>query len=630
MSSLNLSPIPKLPTPLSPLHLVVSYNSEGKESGSPSSQKGLISHNSSGSDIKGSFTQIRHRKHPAAPSYQGFNDAEDFYLGDIYARVNRPFDCFLSTQAELEESPGPYHEHIRRISSGWPHLRYLADFMTVSTLPLRFKDLTPEDRHERLNRVNISVLEYGTELHHTHELETPKQLDDYLTTLNEEQVEPEGRLIILQDLSTLMIEKIGAAFDIEPGFFRSHIGDYTWLNTRDPQAEIPGLEAFENENAYFNVSYVQPRYFETPEQLKEALAQTESWNVSRRLDHDGRFKEWADMPGTEVGLVRSKVSLWTRRNKKGQKGWLSIILMDPSITEGFPLWSGYGNFHPPPSIHTPQISISFPPYNSFIQEFLYWTLNQTGSAPHTPPLSPDLLPLQFFVMICSQWILLAEYTNTRLCQVEWEIELGLNSFYSGEFDDTLKTLLMWRKRLPIYHAFITRAIAHIKFRYSPTFPSPSRFASSSSTPESSTWDGILTNLTSLLARIETLHIRADKIMTVAMAVTSREESKKATQESHAITRVSNLAFIFVPLTFLTGFFSMSGDMPTRTYWLYAAIAAPVGLCVIGGLMCASRIGDGVRRWRERVRVWRRDGLGLGRWKGRKDMRKGGKNIWGKV
>jgi hypothetical protein len=29
-------------------------------------------------------------------------DPHDFYLGDIYARISRPFDCFLSTQAERE------------------------------------------------------------------------------------------------------------------------------------------------------------------------------------------------------------------------------------------------------------------------------------------------------------------------------------------------------------------------------------------------------------------------------------------------------------------------------------------------------------------------------------------------
>jgi hypothetical protein len=30
------------------------------------------------------------------------DDPHDFYLGDIYARISRPFDCFLATQAERE------------------------------------------------------------------------------------------------------------------------------------------------------------------------------------------------------------------------------------------------------------------------------------------------------------------------------------------------------------------------------------------------------------------------------------------------------------------------------------------------------------------------------------------------
>jgi hypothetical protein len=118
-----------------------------------------------------------------------------------------------------------------------------------------------------------------------------------------------------------MNEKLGALFDIEPGFFKSHIGDYVWLNTRDPQAEIPNLEAFSKSSNYFSIQYVQPRYFETQESLKKAKAQAESFNVLRRIDHDGRFKPWSDMPGSDVGLVRSKASLWVCPNRCEQKGW---------------------------------------------------------------------------------------------------------------------------------------------------------------------------------------------------------------------------------------------------------------------------------------------------------------------
>jgi hypothetical protein len=61
-----------------------------------------------------------------------------------------------------------------------------------------------------------------------------------------------------------------------------------------------------------------------------------------------------DMPGSDVGLVRSKVSLWIRPNKGEDQPWLGsvliaapqlnadqvkgILLVDPTIAHGFPLW----------------------------------------------------------------------------------------------------------------------------------------------------------------------------------------------------------------------------------------------------------------------------------------------------
>jgi hypothetical protein len=197
--------------------------------------------------------------------------------------------------------------------------------MTVSTLPLKCRTLTPEDRYERLNRVNVSIVEYGDQMS-SQVLRTPDELDAFLEGLHNDGEAQKHRLLVVQDLSTRMIENLGVAFDIEPGFFRSHIGDYVWLNTRDPQAEIPDLEALSISSNYFSAQYVSPRYFENKEQLIKAKAQAESFNVLRRIDHDGRFKTWSDMPGSDVGLVRSKVSLWVRPNKGSNQGWLGNYL----------------------------------------------------------------------------------------------------------------------------------------------------------------------------------------------------------------------------------------------------------------------------------------------------------------
>lgn len=152
--------------------------------------------------------------------------------------------------------------------------------------------------------------------------------------------------------------------------------------------------------------------------------------------------------------------------------------------------------------------------------------------------------------------------------------------------------------MPIYHAFVERAISRLSARYK----------SKDSTNPFNSWEDILTNLRDILRRIEILHCRADKIMAVSMAVTAREESKKATQESHAITRVSYLAFIFVPLSFWASVFSMNNDIPIKTYITFAAVSLPITACMLGALLFAGRFG----RWRRRMREDR----GLGKGKGK--------------
>ncbi len=193
--------------------------------------------------------------------------------------------------------------------------------MTVSTIPLRSKDLLRGERQERLSHVDISVIEHGDELSSKH-LKSREQLDDFLDGLKDEAESRKPRLMVVSDLSTVMIEKLGLAFDIEPGFFRSHIGDYVWLNTRDPQAEIPDLESFSQSSNYFSMQYVSPRYFENEEQLEKAKKQAEGFNVLRRVDHDGRFKSWSDKSGSDVGLVRCKMSLWVRPKREVEEAWL--------------------------------------------------------------------------------------------------------------------------------------------------------------------------------------------------------------------------------------------------------------------------------------------------------------------
>jgi len=60
-----------------------------------------------------------------------------------------------------------------------------------------------------------------------------------------------ARLFIVEDLSRDVIETFGAQYDIDPLFFRGHISDYLWYNTRDPWTELQDLSHISQEYVKF-------------------------------------------------------------------------------------------------------------------------------------------------------------------------------------------------------------------------------------------------------------------------------------------------------------------------------------------------------------------------------------------
>lgn len=123
----------------------------------------------------------------------------------------------------------PYLSHIKAVSSAWPHLRYLADWMEVTTAPAKWKLIKDKEaiiRPERASRTKVAVVDFspgaGTQV------QTITQSDQLATKLREHTAEDVSRLYIVEDLSRDVIEVLGSELDIDPLFFREQISDYWW------------------------------------------------------------------------------------------------------------------------------------------------------------------------------------------------------------------------------------------------------------------------------------------------------------------------------------------------------------------------------------------------------------------
>jgi hypothetical protein len=227
-------------------------------------------------------------------------------------------------------SEGPYLRHVKYLSNTWPHLRVLADFMEVTTTPIRWisfqkmkraeRELEREERARRTNVTRLDYLKSGDVV--PEKYTTPEELR---TALEREARENDSDkrqlgLFIVEDLSRQVIELLGAHLDIEPAFFREHIVDYAWYNTRDRWMDPPNLNMVTRQNRWVPLRFVTARHFKDLSSFVKAFKEAESFNVLRRLGDDQNNNSLWDDKGATVGITRTKASFWLSSTDSREKG----------------------------------------------------------------------------------------------------------------------------------------------------------------------------------------------------------------------------------------------------------------------------------------------------------------------
>ena len=218
----------------------------------------------------------------------------------------------------------PYLQHVKNVARDGPHLQELADFMQVSTSPLKWKFLDGHDISERAARTRVAMLTfYADQETSRRDFNRSEELVKALQIMAKEERDFEARLFIVEDLCRNVIEALGSAFDIDPLFFRNHTTDHIWYNIVDPWVEMPDLEMFARKRQFFHMRYIQTRYFKNQESFDRAREEAGAFNIFRRPDNDYNHKKFFDGPDAMVARTRSRVSFWHERiscDKSGLTG----------------------------------------------------------------------------------------------------------------------------------------------------------------------------------------------------------------------------------------------------------------------------------------------------------------------
>ncbi|KAI1435797.1 hypothetical protein GGR50DRAFT_288608 [Xylaria sp. CBS 124048] len=526
-------------------------------------------------------------------------------VGDAYAN----HDEFAEKWAVDQSSP--YLTWVKNLSkSEWIHLQPLADFMSIGTMPHHWPDLAldppqlsaserasrKENQRERIERTNVRVLDY-------YPAEVKKTAYTSATALreslgwagggHEEDPSLQFRLYVVEDLSRDVIEMLGTKFNVEPDFFRAQIADFAWYNVCDRWRIPPLLDITSRSQNWLQLRYVTARYFRSKESFQSSFKQADAFNVLRRVDDDLSNKSAWDEPDAIVGLTRSRAALWLQPEPILKEPRIGILLLDPTVKQGVPLWRGRRTLWPTPPY---QSAGPEPPRqkDDFFEDFVFWA-QQTNLYRNYDAecVSKAAIPLQVLLhLVTSEWLTMSDYIKTRLNQLDWEIIKPEFFRASQQGVNMLEKLHMWRRLVPLFREMVAEAIRQID-QFSPQIESSTTHFVSSSVPamgEQPPQNRVQLSLIGhyqkdylqVQSQLEEYQRRIDQLTSVVTAIMSIDTSQRGLQDNQNIGRLTWLATIFIPLSLIAGILSIQPDareISRYSFMVYFATSLPLAVAI---------------------------------------------------
>ena len=249
----------------------------------------------------------------------------------------------------------------------------------------------------------------------------------------------------------------------------------------------------------------------------------------------------------------------------------AILLVDPTLDKGYPLWGGARNLQPCPSMHIKPLPDTAP-RTSLFEDVIHYTMKMSKEDLTSIETQEKALSIPILSMVAAEWLTVVNYITTGLTQIEWGLEHPDYRKDDLGLDGALEHLHPVRRLLPVYRTFIKEILT--------TILAPSNLKSTPDNP--CHLRKLRAEFESILDRIDRLQVRTQNIISLATTIMSIEENKRAMKMNSNLVRVTYLAVVFVPIQFVSSFFSMTPDIASlkQTFWIYFVIAVPLtALCL---------------------------------------------------
>ncbi|KAH3913410.1 hypothetical protein HBH56_102690 [Parastagonospora nodorum] len=386
--------------------------------------------------------------------------------------------------------------------------------------------------------------------------------------------QPKLRLYIVEDLSVDVVELLGSQFNVDPMFFSTQydrpgrIAEKHKFTRHLESSEGLRLQISKKHRKWFNMDNVRVSWEDGDEmEWKSINEQQNTFNVHRTMDHyiaPQRF-------GGTVLTLTTRTTFWLDKDGQGDS-LVGIVLVDPTTPN-------FGSVYRDKAIPRPESKSDQAP----IHETWYSDIVEISSRYlEISPLSPDtainymVVVYPVTIAVCAEWLKMRQAFNIILDDVESVFNYSVDQAEMRTvIDMNLTSLARLNLHLPRWKNMIVATLED-------AFPAAAHLISSTSHKGQHEENDLLLgqvvpDLKRILHHLGELEARATRLTDRCVAEMQLQAARQSLAESHNLARLSWLATIFVPLTFLSGLFSMSQDIGSLqvSFKYYFSIGTPL-------------------------------------------------------
>lgn len=229
-----------------------------------------------------------------------------------------------------------------------------------------------------------------------------------------------------------------------------------------------------------------------------------------------------------------------------------------------PFQGGYEDFLDRPSFQ--QQDDSYPEKLSLRKDLIYYW--QKKPPPGFNSDNPTLLSLAYYPLkiAAAEWVIYIEAMSNIIKQYEYSTEVTTGSAVTGQerlttIDADLRALQVWGRRSLQTLYKLRSGLRFLKYRTKDV--------------QDDEYLTLVDDYEHLVSMVDIYRHRLETLVPLLTSVVQITDTRRSLREAANVTRLTNLALFFVPLSFVSSLFSINEGVPARVYGIYCAVAIPV-------------------------------------------------------